>query len=218
VSGIVVLEAALTLPAICALIFFAIELMKIHITQAALEAICAEATFYFIATGGEIKVNKMAGIDSIIEKYRPAFIPRTGSDGYPVIRYWFRLYPNLAKMCEASPYGGEDIAYPPYSIDANARGHVGTRGTEAEAYFGLNNGAYLSVIGFIADHASVIKYLNGTASGSCSGTAFVLTFVCAYPFSNAFIKKLFHGGVNSKGGNSKEGKYLLWARGVGIVN
>jgi hypothetical protein len=209
----VVLEAALTLPAICMLVFSAIELMKIHITQAALEVICAEATFCFIATGGEIGVNKVAGIDSIIEKYRPAFIPKTGSDGYSVIRYWFRMYTTPAKMCEVSPYGGEDIAYPPYSIDVNAREHVGTREMNAEAYFGLNNGSYLSAVGYIADHASVIKYLNGTASGSCSGVAFVLTFVCAYPFSNAFVRKLFHGG-----GNSKKGKYLLWARGVGVVN
>jgi hypothetical protein len=205
-SGVVMLEVALTLPAICALIFFAIELMNIHITQAALDAICAEATLYFIATGGEIKVNKMAGIDSIIEKHRPAFIPKTGSDGYPIIRYWFRLYTDLAKMCATSPYGGEDIGYPPYSTDANARGHAGSGGTGAEAYFGLDNGAYLMSTGHIPDHASLIKYLNGTASSSCSGVAFVLTFVCAYPFSNAFIKKLFHGGVNSKKGTSgKEG-------------
>ncbi|MDR0555872.1 MAG: pilus assembly protein, partial [Holosporaceae bacterium] len=50
VSGVAALEAALTLPALCSLIFFTLELVRINITQAAINAICVEMTFDFIAT------------------------------------------------------------------------------------------------------------------------------------------------------------------------
>ncbi|MDR0555983.1 MAG: hypothetical protein LBG20_03185, partial [Holosporaceae bacterium] len=62
-----------------------------------------------------------------------------------------------------------------------------------------------------------------------SERAFVLDVTVAYPFSNSFVKKMFHGGSNSRfcGGHvvtsngtpgADAGKYIIWARGVGIVN
>jgi hypothetical protein len=93
------LEAALTLPVICALIFFAIELMKIHIAQTTLEVICAEATFSTICGKANMEY------DAIIVKHLPKFIPRSA------IRYYFHAYVSLEKMCAAPPYGGESVAW-----------------------------------------------------------------------------------------------------------
>ncbi|MDR1235734.1 MAG: hypothetical protein LBJ96_01885 [Holosporaceae bacterium] len=95
-----VLEVALTLPVICMLIFFAIELMKIHITWATLEVICAEATFSTVSGKSNTEY------DAIIAKYLPKFIPRSA------VMYYFHAYISLEKMCAASPYGGESVVWP----------------------------------------------------------------------------------------------------------
>jgi hypothetical protein len=223
------LEVALTLPAICALIFFAIELMKIHITQAALDAICAEATLLTVSEGSKGGPAFVAKTDAIIEKYRPAFIPQK-IGVHAVIRYHFETYNSLQEMCAVAPYGGTDVHYPDYEYDAYNRKHGTPSYCTPQSLF-LPSGDRHWHLAY-SYWTATTNYLTG--AGFPSGRVFVLTFGCAYQFSAPFIKRLFGGGVNTKkctascgvaGGDAgatanfpESNLYLLWARGVGIVN
>jgi hypothetical protein len=66
---------------------------------------------------------------------------------------------------------------------------------------------------------TVKTYLNN--NNIPSGIVFVITIVCNYPFSSAMASQFFSGGNNTiknDGNGSKGSMYLLWGRGVGIVN
>jgi hypothetical protein len=208
----------LTLPIICSLIFFALELIKINITQSALNVICAEASFLTIshsyANGSEL----IEKIDTVIEKYRPSFI------GYAVIRYHFETYDSLIEMCRTPPYGGTDIHWPNYENDSAAQNH-------SSPTYGSNTKYFLPSGGNVHWHFAYDNcwaYVLNISSGKC----FVLTVSCSYQFSSQFVKRLFSGGSNAMQckssclyGNvgsvsdfTKADVYLLWARGAGIVN
>jgi hypothetical protein len=227
---VVLLEAALTLPVICYLIFFLLELMKINITQTSIETITAECTFEFIATGN----NKNFG--TIIEKYRPKFIPLDR------IRYWIRLYvggtvgttayEGLAYMCLHSPYGGEEIYWPLNNTVGGSFGdddHFGGFNADTDYLDTDGSNSILAAVNYLgtstynstseveAKKTEAANYIIGNPNAP-SGTAFVLTFVVDYNFSSAFVRMLFSGGSNTKRGAGKGKKYLLWGRGVGIVN
>jgi hypothetical protein len=203
--GAIILEAVLAIPIFLYMIFFIIELMKINETATAMAAISAEATFDFIANGNK------NNFDKIIEKYRPSYIPTDN------IRYWFRFYENLEKMCEETPYGGEDIVWPKYeSGNDNAHLIIGDHPLE---YIPSSS----ELIGHSAAKAiSNIPLMKSYIDGKAiipSGTAFVLTFVCDYPFSNSsgnlfpFVKS--NTLISNPAGDGT--KHLIWGRGVGIV-
>jgi hypothetical protein len=191
--------------------------MKINITQTSIETITAECTFEFIATGN----NKNFG--TIIEKYRPKFIPLEN------IRYWIRLYTGngtaaegLAYMCAASPYGGEEIYWPLNNTMGSFDDHCGGYNAETDYLDTDNNGSILSATNYLGvsnndDKELAVNYIIGNPN-TPGGTAFVLTFVVDYNFSSSFVRMLFSGGSNTKVGALKGRKYLLWGRGVGIVN
>jgi hypothetical protein len=212
------------------LIFSSIEIMKMHLAQIALNAICAEATFVTIACGSKGGPDLIKKIDAIIEKHRPKFIPQQ-LGGYAVIRYHFETYNSLQEMCGTPPYGGTCIHYPSYEKEPDyaARNHA------SPSYAGGSNPRFIPSGDNHWHYSDLYSYThtNGYLAGSGlpSGRAFVLTFCCNYPFSSSFIKGLFSGGVNTKkctvnaAGNvgatstfQKADLYLLWARGVGIVN
>jgi hypothetical protein len=206
-KAVITLEAALTLPAICYLVFFLLEMVKINVAQTAVETIAAECTFEFITSGN----NK--DFDSIISKYRPAFVP---SDN---LRYWLRLYvkqdngtEGLAHMCALSPFGGEEIYWP--------NDNFGNREANADFMDTDKTNTILAATNYLSVKGTFDKYLAGNPN-TPGGTAFVLTFVVDFPFSSPFIRMLFSGGSNTKKNNengAKGSKYLLWGRGVGIVN
>jgi hypothetical protein len=206
------LEAALTLPVICMLIFFAIELIRMHIVQAALNAICAEATFSTICGKANTE------FDAIVAKYRPKFVAQN------CIQYDFSVYENLEKMCAASPYGGASVAWSAQNAVTSTYqcGPCGTPefirvGTETSiiAPVGCNNW-WTMATGYFKTMWTTLNPLRPLPSG----TAFVLTFICKYPFSSAFVKQLFGGGVNTiiSGSGARGSSYFLWARGVGVIN
>ncbi|MDR1236299.1 MAG: hypothetical protein LBJ96_04810 [Holosporaceae bacterium] len=211
-KAVITLEAALTLPAICYLVFFLLEMVKINITQTAVETIAAECTFEFIANGNA------TNFTTIISKYRPAFIP---SDN---LRYWIRLYvkngttEGLAYMCATSPYGGEEIYWPDDNF-GNRNDNADFMDTDkTNTILAATN--YLGVTDYANKRTLFDNYLAGDPN-TPGGTAFVLTFVVDFPFSSPFIRMLFSGGSNTKkngGGGARGSKYLLWGRGVGIVN
>ncbi|MDR0968761.1 MAG: hypothetical protein LBL99_04000 [Holosporaceae bacterium] len=204
------IETALTLPIISYLIFFTFELMKIHITQTAIDTIAAEATFYFIAKGRIADGD--TSIDKIVKKHIPSFIQKQN------LGYWLRVYSSLENMCSKSPFGGESIGY-----HENA---------ETYAYLADHTGIVdpVDTFDFIDSDGSKTFKSEGTRAihkGKIrnnekvpSGVTFVLTVVCNYVFSSSFIKMLFAGGSNTiRGRTQQRGEaYVLWGRGVGIVN
>jgi hypothetical protein len=191
--GSAIIETALTLPVICYLIFFTLELVKINLVRSSIETMATEATFSFVFKGSTVD------FDGIIAKYRPEFLPRDS------IRYWFRFYDSPAQMCAMPPYGGEDVAWPAENHLDVENIFIDSRGT----------GSFLKAEGNI-DATTASRFLDGTTPPS--GKVFVLTLVCDYVFSGALVKGLFSGGSNTTGGSDTSRKYLLWGRGVGMVN
>ncbi|MDR2158172.1 MAG: hypothetical protein LBO02_02540 [Holosporaceae bacterium] len=200
-KGSLAIEAAITLPIICYLVFFILELMKINLTQTAIDIITSEATFDFAVN------KKVSNISAIIAKHRPTFIPADN------IRYWIRMYTDLAAMCATSPYGGEEIAYPASATDHS---QIVAGSVNSISFLDSDKNDALLTSNHAFSASQTASYLN--ANSTPSGTVFVITFVCSYKFSSAFIKGLFSGGVNTKKTGGDRGEhYILWGRGVGIV-
>lgn len=231
-KGVVALEVCFTLPIVIYLIFFTIEMIRINITQDALQSICEEATYLTIAHDYDSGPELIGKIDDIVEKYRPAFIPKKGP-GYtsamnPIIRWNYMGYTSIETMLSKSPYGGDCITYPQYEHSYNL--HHST-----VAYSG-GTSQYIPSMGMqcVANPEEwqvTENYLKGGGAGLPANFVFTLTVVCNYPFSSSLVKMLFKGGVNTKiakiqGDNepvssqthAKGSMYLLWARGAGIVN
>ena len=231
--GAITLEVCLTLPVIVYLIFFTLELIKINITQDALQSICEEATYLTMSHNYSNGPDLSAKVDAIIEKYRPSFIPQTasqsgyGNGNYPVIRYQYCTYSSLDELLNLAPYGGSTISYPPYERDSSSRIHASP---------GYHVGVTECIPVFDKQYTEQpLNYNDDT--GYMSGgeipnnRVFVLTVTCSYPFSSSMIKMLFNGGINTKKAkinsttasaslaNQPRGTmYILWARGAGIVN
>jgi hypothetical protein len=115
-------------------------------------------------------------------------------------------------MCATSPYGGEEIFYPHTTTDHSlATISAGIEFLDSDA------NKVLLISNYDIPATTVTTYLSGKSTPK--GTVFVLTFVCSYQFSSAFVKMLFSGGSNTKiAGGAKGTLYLLWGRGIGIVN
>lgn len=229
--GVVALEVCFTLPIVIYLIFFTIEMIRINITQDALQSICEEATYLTIAHDYDSGPELIGKIDDIVEKYRPAFIPKKGP-GYtsamnPIIRWTYIGYADVETMLAKSPYGGDCITYPQYEHSANVN-------HSTPAY--SSSSQYIPSMGMQCvanpENYQVTKaYLDEGGAGLPTNSVFTLTVVCNYPFSSSLVKMLFNGGVNTKIGkilgsnepvssqtHAKGSMYLLWARGAGIVN
>lgn len=198
--GIAMIELAFTLPPVLAMILFCIELVRIKLAQVALDTMCHACYFNFIKRG------HMKDFPAIVERYRPKFLPTDS------IQAWARGYSSLEHMCSQAPYGGEGVMF---SREAT----------------GVKNGGRGSAVGDILNDegASYMYPVNNDVALqpdaiNASGTVFVLTFVCNYPFSNSFTRMLFHGGVNTipRGGgfdgSGKASTFLLWSRATGIID
>jgi len=229
--GVITLEVVFTLPIIVYLIFFCLELIKINMTQEALQSICEEATYLTIShdyTSGSDLIKK---VDNIIEKYRPSFIPKEApeynSQPYPVIRWCYEIYYDFNNMLSRAPYGGSTVTYPLYETNEGARLHATQSYTTNTAQFvPVNN---MEAPANPENWQTCIEYMK--KDGLPNNIIFILTVTCNYPFSSTMVKMLFNGGVNTKfctitgntspknATNAKKGSmYLLWARGAGIVN
>ena len=228
--GAITLEVCLTLPIVVYLMFFCLELIKINITNEALQSICEEATYLTISHDYSSGADLIAKVDAIIEKYRPSFIPQKAA-GYntsqwPVIRWCYETYSDFDNMLSKAPYGGSIVTYPRYEGDNYAKMHAGQS-------YGVGSTQFIPVLGMECtanpeNHRDTCTYMNG--DGLPNNRLFVLTVTCNYPFSSSMVKMLFNGGVNTKyitqNGNlypkkatGKTGTmYILWARGAGIVN
>ena len=216
-TGVAILETAMTLPIILYTVFFAIELVRIGLAQAAVDAITKEFTFHLMATG---RVEKTK-VDAIFNKYKPFGI-NIGN-----FRYYIRIYSDITQMMSVSPYGGETI------------GWAGSDYSNPTANQSPTDYASSVNYGLTTSHALLNKYQTNICDGSTykeygsdrktlleqtngipSGYVFVLTVAVRFPFSSPFVAKLFAGGSNTVNNNGAKlsNTFILWARGSGMVN
>lgn len=230
-KGVVAMEVCFTLPVVVYLIFFTIELIRINITQDALQSICEETTYLTIAHNYETGPELVGKIDAIIEKYRPAFIPQKGP-GYtsamnPIIRWNYIGYKDIDIVLAQPPYGGDSITYPQYEHSANVN-HSTPAYSSSSQYIPTME---MQCVANPENYTVTKAYLDAGGAGLPANSVFTITITCNYPFSSSMVKMLFNGGVNTKIGKLLGGKspvssqshargsmYLLWARGAGIVN
>lgn len=202
-SGLAALEAALTLPVLLMLIFFIIELIRVNNTRTAMDSMALEAVLEFIAT------KSTANFEKIITKHRAAAIPRSN------IKYYFTIYDSLEGMCATNPYGSEEVFWPSsnvYSVSDAKKAYVDSNRDKSFFERDTTSGGngYIS----LGNQTNPLTTASINNVYKISGKAFVLTFVCDFKFSSAFVKKLFAGGSNTV----DKGKFLIWGRGVGVCD
>lgn len=210
-TGVTILETAMTLPIILYVVFFSIELVRIGLAQAAVDAITKEFTFHLMATG---KVEK-AKVDAIFNKYKPFGI-NIGN-----FRYYIRIYSDITTMMNTSPYGGETIGWAGSDYPTPTAGQSPTDYASGVSYGLTTSHALLSKYQTnICDGSTYKEYGSGRktlleqSTGVPSGYVFVLTVAVKFPFSSPFVAKLFAGGKNTNRSNV----FILWARGSGMIN
>ena len=183
------------------IMLFCLELVKIHLLQISIDKICAEYVYHLCSE------RTVGSFDSIFAKYRPSYVPV----GY--VKYWCRVYSSLENMASAEPYGGEKLGFPDRGNDnalptANAQSEsfgLGSESITIKRYGGVS--CWNKDVG---ESTRLSQLQNGVTKWYC----FVLTVIARHKFSSAFVEKLFSGGSNT----DQAGYYILWSRGVGIVN
>ncbi|MDR2107407.1 MAG: pilus assembly protein [Holosporaceae bacterium] len=184
--GTAVLETALTLPVIIYLIFFILETAKIKDVQSSLDAMSAEMSFDFMAS------KNTDNFEKIIERHKPSYVPRKN------IKWYFHIYKDLYQIDD-----GDVVWY------GNSTAHL-----ETDKEPGLSGGSNrLEQFDLEKPEKSVFPEGHEDLK-TLSGKSFVLTVICDYAFSSAFVKKFFSGGKNTVGGDN----FLLWSRSVGICS
>ena len=88
------------MPIVVNIILFGLELVKIYLTQTAIDTICKECTFSLITVG------KVSEFDRIFQKHLPGFC-KIGR-----AKYYCRVFDDIANMMSSSAYGGEGIRFP----------------------------------------------------------------------------------------------------------
>ncbi len=202
-SGIAVLEASLTLPIVLIMIFFIFEMINVNNARSAMDTIALEASLDFVAN------KNTNGFNGIIEKYRPSHIDPSR------ITYYFAVYESLAQMCSASPYGGEEVFWPESDTSfGDSTAFIDTDGNNAHLTRSTVASAGHILLKSYKEPEEDFSSNNKSPKDTLVGKAFVLTFVCDFPFSSAFVQKLFLGGSNTV----DKSRFLIWGRGVGICN
>lgn len=220
-KGVAILEAAMTLPIILSILFFALEFIRIELAQIAADAIARRCTMELMNSMDSekegVKENRMKNFDKIIDELRPLGIPLKN------IRFYIRLYPNISDMMNVSPYGGETIGWA--GSDYDNPEDLSPNDAAKRNFYGLSpehplmRGYYNTQIcdgvgGEVGDETRVDYLTNRLDTFNIKGYAFVFTVAIKFPFSSAYVAKFFGNGSNT----NKEGVYLIWARGSGIVN
>lgn len=168
IRGAMLLEAALTLPVVCYMIFFTLELIHMNHTQVALNAIAEECTMDYIFHKDSTRFS------SIIAKHDMGNDLSNGS-----LQYDFKVYDSLANVMSSSPYGGMDI--------------IAWNGSNVDDYLPTTNNSSP-----IKPTTTYYSGKTPESSESMPGHPFILSFVYKYQFSSSFVGKLFNGGTNTK--------------------
>ena len=128
-KGALLIEFAFTVPIVVNIILFGLELVKIYLTQTAIDTLCKECTFSLITVGN------VSEFDRIFQKHLPGFC-KIGR-----ARYYCRVYEDISKMMSVSPYGGERICYPDKNIDDS--GNALPNATALNDNFGVGTASIL---------------------------------------------------------------------------
>ncbi|MBO4405768.1 MAG: pilus assembly protein, partial [Alphaproteobacteria bacterium] len=209
-TGVAILETALTLPVVLYIVFFSIELIRMELAQTAVDSITKEFTFYLMAKGKIVQ----SEVDAIFKKYRPWGIPI----GY--FRYTIRMYPKFHTdddkgLMDVSPYGGSTIYWLGEDYNSPNPKQSPTQRASWASYGRGSSGNQAALSKYQGDTGPTVSAKNLLEGNkSSSGYIFVLTVAVVFPFSSPFVKKLFSGGTNT----NREGVYILWARGSGMIN
>lgn len=188
VRGSAMVEFALTLPMVLALIFFLIEVLRMKDVRTAIDGMVGECSVQFMFS----KSTDDGGFtfDKIIEKYRPSYISKKD------ITYYFTIFDSAEDLYKDN---ATFSAYWPKSESSSQQ--IGGAGKKLKLKnykkpeFGLASGS--------------------SSKGFLNGKAFVLTFVLRYKFANGWIAKMLKiatspqagggtGGTNT-GGNVSSG-------------
>lgn len=194
-AGLALIEAALTIPIIIYIIFFCIELVRVHNVKIAMDSMALQCSLDFIAS------KQTTNFETIIKKHLTLNLDRSQ------IKYYFKVYNDLATMCADTntPFGADEVFWP-NSTSATAGAYLDANKNNTQN----SSGGYIT----LSDNSNPITTASINTTDKLSGKVFVLTFVCDFPFSSGFMKKLYGGGVNTKNGT----KFLLWGRGVGVCD
>jgi hypothetical protein len=160
--GSMAVEAALTFPVVCYLIFFILEIMKVNDTQIAVDSIAVEMAFTFMAS------RDTDNFDDIIAQYKPPYIPEDK------ITWYFSLYDDLLTMNSKVPYGNDEVYWPTGAQDS--------KNISVDA---------IPLVNYKSPEESFDIENPDTLFRTLSGKAFVLTVVCDYQFSSDFVKGIF---------------------------
>ena len=182
-----------------------------ELAQVAVDAITKELTFYLMANG---KIEQ-GPVDAIFNKYRPWGIP-IGNFRYIISMYAnFHTDDNQGVM-DVSPYGGSSIEWLGEDY-ANPNPNRSPTQRASQAYYGRGNeGNQAKLLKYHGGYGPKVSSIKELLEGDLpsSGYIFVLTVAVKFPFSSPFVKKLFGGGTNT----NRDGVYILWARGSGMIN
>ena len=142
---------------------------------------------------------------NIVAKHLPQYVKKNGailtiSDD---IQWYFAVYKDINDMCAATPYGMEEIFWssdpttcklPSEYLDNDNNNLFTQRSTTKELanFSGKKPESGLNATKVTSPTNALYPY------NSLSGKVFVLTVVCNYKFSSAFVGSIFHGGSNSK--------------------
>jgi Flp pilus assembly protein TadG len=160
--GSVAIEAALTFPVVCYLIFFILEIMKVNDTQIAVDSISVEMAVAFMAS------RNTDNFDDIIAQYKPPYISQNK------ITWYFSVYDDLSAMNNEAADSSDEVYWPSNSQDSrnpDMNAVMLTDYQSPEKSFNIEN--------------SDAKFR------TLSGKAFILIVVCDYQFSSDFVKRIF---------------------------
>ena len=199
---------------------FILEMIKVNNVRSGIEAIANQATFSFIAN------KNTDDFPAIVSKHLPQYVKKNGTTLTVSndIQWYFAVYKDINDMCADSPYGMEEIFWasdpitckvPSEYLDNDNDNLFTQRSTTKELvnFSGKKPESGLNATKVTSTTDALYPY------NTLSGKVFVLTVVCNYKFSSAFVGSIFHGGSNSKKISGENGgKFLLWGRGIGICN
>ncbi|MDR1983184.1 MAG: pilus assembly protein [Holosporaceae bacterium] len=197
--GSVAVEAALTFPIVCYLIFFILEIMKINDTQIAADSIATEMAFAFMAS------RNTDNFDEIVNQYKPPYISENK------ITWYFYVYEDLLTMNSEDSNDNKDLSTAD-SEKSNDNNKI--YWPSSENTIQSENGNIIKLVSYKTPETSFSLDNSDTKFQTLSGKAFVLTVVCDYQFSNDLVKRIFIGAKGSRG----EGKYIIHGRGVGVCS
>lgn len=192
-DGNAMIETAVGLPLLVCIILFILESFRVNTSMSAMDSIAYQATLSFITH------KSTSDFKNIVERYISPNIAKKN------IKYRIVVYKSLNDLYNSIDHGGEEVAN--YTA-------AGSPDTSIGGFFDTNSNKKF-------DATTNYIYAGNNPPAVAKGCAFVVTFVCDFQFSSAFMAKLY-GTSNTIAKSSdngvidRDGKFLIWGRGTGV--